>query len=54
MFQVNPLLGRQVVQGQAKSQGEKYFFKIRELAGNLKFVRELWYLSKSQGKVKDF
>ena len=40
---------------------EKFFFKVRELSGNLeicqgilKFVREFWNLSRSQGKIMEF
>ena len=48
-----PLLP-QGVHGQGKSQGKIFFSRSGNCQGILKFVREFWNLSKSQGKVREF
>ena len=47
-------LSHQGVHGQGKSQGKNIFTRSGNCQGILKFVREFWNLSKSQGKVREF
>ena len=44
----------QGVHGQGKSQGKNIFSRSGNCQGILKFVRDFWNLSKSQGKVREF
>ena len=40
----------QGVHGQGKSQGKKYFFKVRELSGNFEICQGILELKQKSGK----
>ena len=41
---------RQGVHGQGKSQGKKYFFKVRELSGNSEICQGILEFKQKSGK----
>ena len=44
----------QGVHGQGKSQGKKYFFKVRELSGNFEICQGILEFMQKSGKVREF
>ena len=45
-----PKSNKQGVHGQGKSQGKKYFFKVRELSGNFEICQGILEFKQKSGK----
>ena len=52
MFQIHQFFHKilQGVHGQGKSQGKKYFFKVRELSGNFEICQGILEFKQKSGK----